>query len=396
MSDLRSLRPERLMEHMKALCEGIGARPPCSERERQAASYVRDQLIRLGITEIQEQKFKSHLAIGQNISALIAGGIGGGFLALFGSRVAKFLGGTITILAALGVRGLETSKPHPITPFLEQGKSQNVIARITPTGEIKRRLYLVGHLDTNQQLYMLPFNPQRISRPFYTLSIAASLAAGASMCLSAFRKEPKLPAWAKLVWASLIPTFAAIKRDQSQPHIEGANDNATAVSVLLGIAEALREHPLEDTEVILLFTGCEEVGCVGIQAYLKAFEPPKFGSYFIDLEMVGTGNICYVTQHGMSHWSQYRPSEIMAAAAARAAVKHPGLNIAGRDMLITEEVAPLVREGYHALCIAGYDQEGHLPNWHRLTDKLDRIESGTLSRAARYTWAVMQEIAHLP
>jgi hypothetical protein len=61
-------------------------------------------------------------------------------------------------------------------------------------------------------------------------------------------------------------------------------------------------------------------------------------------------------------------------------------------MLILEEVASVRRRGYHGLCIAGYDKNGYLPNWHRVTDVLENIEPPTLERAARYIWALMQEI----
>lgn len=210
------------------------------------------------------------------------------------------------------------------------------------------------------------------------------------MIRSALRRKPRLPKWVWVVGASLVPNLFIV--NSPAPHIEGANDNATAVSVLLGVAAALREAPLQHTEVTLLFTGCEEVGCYGLQAYLKDYAPSKHRSYFLDLEMVGAGNIAYVTKHGVSAFNDYRPSPIMAAAAGKAAQKHPTLNVCGRDMVIVEEVAPLVREGYHALCIAGYNAEGYLPNWHRETDQLDRIEPGTLARAAQYTWAVMAEI----
>ena len=64
-------------------------------------------------------------------------------------------------------------------------------------------------------------------------------------------------------------------------------------------------------------------------------------------------------------------------------------------MLILEEVANLWSRGYKAICIAGYDEKGFLPNWHRLSDNLGNIEPDTLSRAACYTWELMQEIDDL-
>jgi len=112
--------------------------------------------------------------------------------------------------------------------------------------------------------------------------------------------------------------------------------------------------------------------------------------------MVGTGNLCYVTRHGTSYLSEYYPDEETVRLAARTALKHPELGVVGKDMLIVEEVANLRRWGYQAICVAGYDEKGFLPNWHRLSDNLSHIEPDTLGRAARYTWALMQDIDALP
>jgi hypothetical protein len=47
-----SLRPEYLMEHMQAICQGIGPRPSTSNQERQAADYVERTLRRSDVTNI--------------------------------------------------------------------------------------------------------------------------------------------------------------------------------------------------------------------------------------------------------------------------------------------------------------------------------------------------------
>jgi len=69
-----SLRPEYLMEHMQAVCKGIGPRPPTSNEERQAADYVERMLRRSDITNIQRQLFKSPNSLGwSTIPCLVAG-----------------------------------------------------------------------------------------------------------------------------------------------------------------------------------------------------------------------------------------------------------------------------------------------------------------------------------
>ena len=85
----------------------------------------------------------------------------------------------------------------------------------------------------------------------------------------------------------------------------------------------------------------------------------------------------------------------MVELADRVACKHPELAVTEKEMLIIEEVATLRNKRYKAICLAGYDEKGFLPNWHRLSDNLSNIEPDTLGRAACYTWELMQEIDNL-
>jgi len=68
------------------------------------------------------------------------------------------------------------------------------------------------------------------------------------------------------------------------------------------------------------------------------------------------------------------------------------LPINKKMMTIIEEIANLWRRGYKSVCVAGYNAEGVLPNWHRVSDNLENIEPETLSRAACYVWELAREI----
>ncbi len=230
----------------------------------------------------------------------------------------------------------------------------------------------------------------------HTLVMASLLVNGALLLACGLWPHPLLTGIALgmgtlLGLVSLAMLFFLIS-DERQPHVEGANDNATAVSILLGMAEALQSQPLHTSEVVLLFTGCEEAGCVGMESYLRQFHPKREDTFWIDLEMVGTGNLCYITRHGVSRFSEYRPHPEMAALAAGVARQFPGLGVTGKEMLILEEIASLRRHGYRAVCVAGHNQQGYLPNWHRISDTLENIEPETLTRAAHYTWALMKAL----
>lgn len=386
------------MTHMRFFCKEIGPRPSASAKERQAADYVRRVLDSLGVTNVQEQTFRSQTTLGWITIPMVMVGALAVPLGSAGGQFGKLAGGALLLMALYTMVRFASAAPPFFQSLIAWSKSQNVIAHIAPSGEAKRRIFLVGHLDTNKQRFQAPPPAPQMLKPFATFFYISAFIAGVSLLIGGVSNS-EIAWWQWAICGLLFFSVTGLAFDETQPHIEGANDNATAASVLLGVAEALKARPLKNSEVTLLFTGCEEAPCVGIENYLREFLPAKESSYWIDLEMVGTGNLCYVTKHGLSYVTEYRPTREMVELAESASQKNPDLKVIGKEMLILEEVANIRRYGYHAICIAGYDKNGFLPNWHRVTDRLENIEPPTLERAAQFTWALMQEIdqqEHMP
>lgn len=387
-----ALSKETLMAHMRALCQG--PRPPASPEEHRAGEYVKEALVKMGWPAPGEQPFKSQNSMGwvaipiMTISALAIP------VGMLGGRWAMLAGAAIMLLAFWNLLRMLVGAPPFFQRLIARWPSRNLFLNIPPRGERRRHVFLVGHLDSQKQRFLSPIPWPQYQGLFMASAAGLGPLVLVILLLGAALGWATLPAWLWILEGMLVLSVLAFVTEEFQPHIVGANDNATAVSVLLGMAQVLRERPLANTEVTLLFTGCEEVPCVGMEAYLDAHSQSisRENSYWIDLEMVGTGSLCYITRHGMSAFTQYRPHPEMVRLAGQAAAKKPGLNVTGRDMLILEEVSNLRRRGYPALCIAGYNEQGFLPNWHRLSDNLANIEPETLERAARYTWALVQEV----
>lgn len=72
----------------------------------------------------------------------------------------------------------------------------------------------------------------------------------------------------------------------------GANDNASGVAVILGVAEAMAKHPQRPRRsMMFLFFGAEEQGVVGSQSYLDhPIIPLENTMAFINLDGVGCGD----------------------------------------------------------------------------------------------------------
>lgn len=390
-----SLRPEYLMRYMQAICKGIGPRPATSNQERQAADYVEKTLRQSAVTDIQRQLFKSPDSFGRVTIPCFAAGILATALAGVAGQWGKLIGSALLMGSAYIFRQISFVKPPFFQKLIARGTSQNIIAKIPATSQAKQTSYLVGHLDSQKQRFQFPPSQPEIMKAQTSLPIVLGMLGGCLLLADVLLRCKGTPGWLWPLGAAYLWGLSGAIYDETQPHVEGANDNATAVSLLLGVAQALKVQPLQHTDVILLFTGCEEVGCVGMENYLRQFSPSTDNTFWIDIEMVGTGNLCFVTKHGISYLTSYTPHPEMVELAGRVARKHPQLGVKGKDMVILEETANLWSRGYKAICIAGYNEKGVLPNWHRLSDNLDNIEPDTLSRAARYTWELLQEIDHL-
>ncbi len=389
---LPGLAQASLMEHMRAICQG--PRPPASPQEYRAGEYVKETLRKLGFPAPVEQRFKSQNSIGWISIPTMSMSVLAIPIAMAFGGWGRLAGCVLMVLALWCLGCMLTAAPLFYAPLIRRWPSRNLSFSLPPAGEPRRRLFLVGHLDSQKQRFLSPIPWPQYQSIYMGMGIALGVVVMLTLLLGTALNWPALPAWLWLAEGMLVLSLLGFVYEELQPHIVGANDNASAVSVLLGLAQTLRDQPLQNTEVTLLFTGCEEVPCAGMEAYLHAFgrSIPQETSCWIDLEMVGTGNLCYITRHGMVAPFTYRPHPTMARLAGQAAGKNPQLGVIGKDMLILEEVANLRRRGYQAVCIAGYNKDGFLPNWHRLSDNLANIEPETLERAARYTWALVQEV----
>jgi hypothetical protein len=163
--------------------------------------------------------------------------------------------------------------------------------------------------------------------------------------------------------------------------VPGANDNLSAVGVLLALAHSLREAPLPGVRVILLSTGSEEGFMEGMQGFGRRHfaSLPRESTEFVCLECVGSPFLCLVEGEGMLRMRMY-PSETreaLAAAAGQAGVKvMRGL----RTVAATDALIPL-RAGYGTVTLGAVDAAKAPSNYHWPTDVPDNLDWDSIEGA---------------
>ncbi|MBN2004985.1 MAG: M28 family peptidase [Anaerolineae bacterium] len=388
MSD--TLSAESLLTHVRALAEGIGPRPAGHPEEERARQYVLGVLTESGYKDVETLPFLAPDTWGYAAGLPLALALAGNGLGRGDSRIGRFLGGLFALLNGYALWEAMRINKQPVTVLAPRGQSADLIVRIPPTGAAKRRLVLLAHTDSNK--HRPSFTPQMKQwLPWITtVGLGLTVANGLAQLAESFGagKGAKRMRWGSAL--ALLVSLGLAIYDEQGTYVPGANDNASAVAVVLGLAARLKAAPLRHTEVWLAFTGSEESGCVGAHKLLDVYGALLRHAWFLDFEMVGSAEIAYVTRHsGFSKFSTYYPDAESVAWAEKTALAHPEFGVHGRDMIIGEEVGALRSRGYRGICISGVGPDGWLENWHQHSDSVANITSSGLAKAAGFAWEML-------
>jgi hypothetical protein len=150
------------------------------------------------------------------------------------------------------------------------------------------------------------------------------------------------------------------------------------------------DRDLSEKEVWFVATGAEEVGTIGMKAFLREHGPDLKDAFIINIDNVGTGTVVYVDSEGMA--KRYR-SDRRLTGAARRAISENGLTIRGHDYKgLSTDATPALARGYRAMSVMAFDINGRLPNWHWETDTVSAVEEPNLTAAAEFVCAVIKEL----
>ncbi len=381
-----------LMSHVHKLAGEIGPRPAGHPAEARAREYIGQVLSTLGFTEVETLPFLTPDTWGYALANPLV-------LALLGNlpglrnRAGRWLGGGIALVSAYTLWRSTRIDKQPLATIAPRRPSATLIVRIPPIEEQRQTLVLLAHTDSNK--HRLSFTPhlKKYLLGLTTLALGALVGNGAAQVIEALSGSRGAARIRKASLGVIAAGLLIALLDEVGPYVPGANDNASAVACVLGLAAQLRQHPLRHTEVWLAFTGAEEVGCLGAHALLDTYGDRLRDAWFLDFEMVGTTEIAYVERHtGFSLLSAYRPDADSLAWAERVAHQHPDLGVRGRAMVIGEEIGALRVRGYRGICLAGFGPDGWLQNWHQTSDCVENIVPEGLEKAARFAWAMMQAL----
>ena len=375
----------RWLGHIRALAADIGARGSATQAERRGLDYCAGELASLG-RPVGEDRFRSAGSV--FLPHLVAGA--GIVLAWAIYRRSPWSAALLMILI-LGAEILElTLRPNPLHWVLPRRPSRNIYLAIRPSGPVTRDLVLMGHADT--QRTPLIFSTPGWFAAYRLFSTAAFASFALMTALYVFGAASK-QSWVwpvSTVGAVMGVLLAAICIEaELSPFTAGANDNASAVGLVLTLAAELSHRPLPGTRVWLVCSGCEEALHEGAKAFFVRHRSEMTRPRAIVLEMLGCSGPAWLESEGIV--LPVRGDPELCQLAARVAAEHPELE--AYPMKLSggmTEASDAMAAGIPAITVIGLTRAGTGPYWHQPTDTVDKMDEAVMERNYRFVQALIE------
>ena len=366
------------------LASGVGPRRPCSDAEREGAEALRERLLESGLAGVDLTGFRSRASFGSLYGPVLAAAASAGLV----GRLSPHLGTGLS-LAALAA-GFDEGRFGRIgeSRLTCHGESRNLVATIEPKGEVLRTLCLVSHLDSSRSGLM--FHPS-VTPYLGRLSGLVGAALGIQALdpvLGRHRAGRGLVGAARLLCG--LGAALMLEREIRGEDVPGANDNASGAAVSGVLASEVAVEPLKGTRLVLLVTGSEESGVLGMRSFLRTTKTS--GWLFLNFDGVGgDAPLRYLEREGNAMQSWPADSGILEVMR-RIERERPDLGlspIALGSGLPYDSTPVLVRGGRAATL--GVQAES-IPDYHAPTDTADRISDRSLGRAIEVGRAVIAAV----
>jgi Peptidase family M28 len=372
-----------------------------SPGEEQAARWIAERLAQAGCeVGIDEEQF--HDGYAKVIGTLAAAGAAAGLVGQWrpGRRLAGLIAAAVTAAIADDISNgprifrRATMKPIPTWNVVASCGDQSaehtlvVLAHhdAAPTGAI---------FDERAQAWLGERFPGVIERIDTSLPLWWPMLAGpAAVAIGAAKDSPGTIRAGAAACLLGVGVFADIARS---PIVPGANDNLTAVAVLVGLAERLRAEPIEGLRVLLASCGAEEVLQGGIygftERHLKRLDRER--TWVLNLDTVGSPTLIMLEGEGTIVMEDYFDRSLRDLVARAAEKAGAPLRRGMRSRNSTDSVIPS-RAGYPTATLASMDRYKALSNYHQMTDTPENVIYRTVTQALTVTEAVARELATNP
>jgi len=380
------------LDRLRATVEHLASfdRPSASEGERRAAEWIRGELEALGVSaRVEEEPAVGSMAL--PLGLLSAAGV----LAALGGRRTAVLG----LLAAAGIVDDTSGGPHLFRRLLPHRPTYNVTGTVGDPDAEETLVFVAHHDAANGGLIFRPeltrlvadTFPRWYERQTTSPQMIRLVAAGPALAgLGALLGLGPLRRLGTFLAAGSALAFFDIG---TRTVVPGANDNLTAVAVILELARGLREEPVRGVRVLLVSTGSEESFMEGMRGWVRRHGPTldPARTRVVVLETLGSPELILLEGEGMIWMTDYDTGvrDLIARSAERAGVPlRRGLRLG----FATDALSAL-RGGFATATLASCDEYKMPANYHSQRDIPRNVDFRTVGSGVRVAWEAIRSAA---
>jgi len=381
-------------EVLSSLC-ALPHRYSTSPNEHRAAEYLRQKLSEMGV-EAHQVPFVAPTTFSWIYFILYLGFL----LAVLAGHYHPLIGFLTAILFSVLFYGEQTTRFSPLSDWVPEGLSHNVIGKVSANGNGGKTLILVAHYDTSKTA--MAFHPKSVKnlRATYLISLAmiGLIVLGSAARLFTPAAVDNVIKWVLVapgVYMAIMCLLMLEREARGQP-VNGAADNASGVAVVMELARRIKDKGgFPGWEVIVLLTGSEEVGMAGMAHFMeeniKRLDPAE--TVFLNFDNLGGGKLHYVHSEGMLLSLPADPELLkIADQAAGSDPKFSEVGGRGFNALMLDTLVPNAR-GYRVLSLMGMNEHGVPAPWHWFDDTLENMDRDMPRLAADFGWEIINRLA---
>jgi hypothetical protein len=373
-----------------------------SDGEREAAEWIARRLGAAGCeATVEPEQFHEGYARVMSTLSITSGLAGAAALA---SRRVRPLAGAVAGAVAAAIADDVSNGPRLFRRAASPARTTWNVVGSVGSADAPRTLVLLAHhdaaptgkiFDDNLQRWVGERFPGILERIDTSVPLWWTLlAAPALVALGSLRGRRGLIATGLAGSALGAAVFEDVARS---PIVPGANDNLTAVAVLVALAERVRAAPVDGLRIVLASCGAEEVIQGGIYGFARRHFPAldRERTWFINLETLGSPRLMMLEGEGPVVMEDYhhRAFRDLIARVADQAGAHMRRGMRSRSS--TDAVLPN-RAGYPTATLASMNRHKQLSNYHLMSDTPENVDYRTVRQALAVTEAVARELAANP
>jgi hypothetical protein len=360
-------------------------RPSASQGELEAARWVAEQLTGVGADARLEVEPAHGTHLPFALPSLVA--LIGGFLR------SRLVGSTLALLSSAAIVDEIEGRRRVLRRMLRRGETYNVVGRLGGSSA-RQTVLFVAHHDVARPwgaafgaVLSAPPPPLFGGKP---MPVVGALAYAPMIVFAGLATGSRTLKWIGIgLCVSIVGFLSDVSRRRPVP---GANDNASGVAALLGIAGDLSATPPASVQVLLLSTGSEETMLEGMDAFLRShrhdLDPER--TLVVVLDQIGWERLVLRDSEGVLRRYRSDPADLDRLLSA---ARSTGVALSVEPPFPTPSDGLAARWwGLPTVFVGSVAANGGYPHYHRPSDVPEHVDLETVVAARKLCVRLVEQL----